>query len=251
MMERPGALLQDLLEAICERFEEKKTAWEVFAEEEEEPSMIRLSCHRHREHIMGSKGFQLLELAEGMMGTCLQQITGFRSNAESFYEEGYIYGFNEALLERLSRQTQEICNVSFGLKAVLSAPRKGLIATLLQRAESVLVSNVDVRGFDEEDWSWLAKLLQHHSKDIFLNVRVNKETVGKANLEDLKIVLDATYEEAGRFQIMRGQRLYEDCWNFCEEDEYFLCPNPIHPGWECGWKRLQEIWSGERQGVSD
>ena len=77
---------------------------------------------------MGSKGFQLLELAEGMMGTCLQQITGFRSNAESFYEEGYIYRFNDALLERLSRQTQEIGNVSFGLKAVLSAPRKGPLA---------------------------------------------------------------------------------------------------------------------------
>ena len=138
------------------------------------------------------------------------------------------------MLARLSRQTQEIGNVSFGPKAVLSAPRKGLIATLLQRAESVLVWNVDLRGFDEEDWLWLAKLVQYHSKEIFLNVIVNKETLGRANLEDLKIV---------SFQIFGGHTLYVDCRNFCEECEYGKC--------ECGWKRLQEIWRGERPGLRD
>ena len=249
MMERPGVLIQDLLEAICEKFEEKETAWKALKKDWgtingtiktiKGLSMIRLNCGRHHWHIMRSEGFQLLELAEAMMGTCLQQITGFQTNNELFYEEG----LGQALLARLSRQTQEIGNVSFGPKAVLSAPRKGLIATLLQRAESVLVWNVDLRGFDEEDWFWLAKLVQYHSKEIFLNVIVNKETLGQANLEDLKIVWDATYEEAGSFQIFGGQTLYEDCRNFCEECEYGKC--------ECGWKRLQEIWRGERPGLRD
>ena len=113
--------------------------------------------------------------------------------------------------------------------------------TLLQRAKSSNLQMIDLRGFDEEDWCWFAKIVQHHSKvgKIFDLATIDEETLGRANLEDLKIVWEAIYEEGGRFEIMEeDDGTVEICMRICEED---VCPNVndnIHHPKECGWKTI-------------
>ena len=225
MMERPEALLQDLLDAICEEFElfndgEIWETYEIFevAEQEMWPSIVFLSCPRHQRHVMRPKGFQLLELAEGMMGTCLQEITGFGSQGEHFDDQS-TQRLDQVLLARLSRQTQEIGIVN--LHTFAPSPRKGLFAALLQRAESLDLQLIDLRAFDEENWSWFAKIVQHHTKEeeIFRYVTVDKETLGKANIEHLKTVWEAIYEDTGLFEITEGEdvRVLEESKKICED----------------------------------
>ena len=57
-------LLQELLDTICERFQDPVN--DYFG--------MTVSCSRHPDHHNVDEGFQLLELAEGMMGTSQQQI---------------------------------------------------------------------------------------------------------------------------------------------------------------------------------
>ena len=169
---------------------------------------------------MTPKGFQLLELAEGMMGTCLQEITEFGSQGEHFDDQS-TQRLDEVLLARLSRQTQEIGFVYSLHTFVLSTRNLGLFAALLQRAESVDLPIIDLRDFDEEDWSWFAKIVQHHTKEeeIFRYVTVDKETLGKANIEHLKTVWEAIYEDTGLFEITEGEdvRVLEESKKICED----------------------------------
>ena len=77
MMQSPESLLQDLLDAIVDIFDDADEE-EVELLELEEAYLLSLTCRHHLEHdIYHQEAFGLLELAEGMMGTCLQQIRTF------------------------------------------------------------------------------------------------------------------------------------------------------------------------------
>ena len=66
-----------------------------------------------------------------------------------------------------------------------------------------------------------AKIVQHHTKEeeIFRYVTVDKETLGKANIEHLKTVWEAIYEDTGLFEITEGEdvRVLEESKKICED----------------------------------
>ena len=245
-LESPEPLLQDLLDFICEKFETVA---------DDGSGAIKLSCSHHHEtseqtwhviilqhvHIVNKQGFQLLELVEGMMGTCLQSVTEF-SLPDHLGEGGSV----EAVIARLQRQkTQQIQKMK--LRALSLSSRHCPNAVLLQKSKTFTADFISLTDFDAEDWSWFTQLLhQKKMRDGALSIEhmaCDSKDIVKAKLEDLKKVWEAI----------------DDCLSICypgQEDFYRTCgEDGVHVGdfcpfrdepdadmTECGWRRLQEIW---------
>ena len=112
-------LLQELLDTICERFQNPSNDY----------FNMEMSCSRHPDHHdVDQEGFLLLELAEGMMGTSLQEI---RTMHFDNLEENSDEAFELALSARLARQTEQLDRV--GLLEAVILSNQGLNATILQK----------------------------------------------------------------------------------------------------------------------
>ena len=185
-LESPEPLLQDLLDFICETFE---------TDDDDESGAVKLSCSRHILHKVNKQGFQLLELAEGKMGTCLQSVTEFslRDHFDEGYEEA-VEGSVEAVIARVQRQKpQQIQKVK--LRAHVLSSRHCPNAVLLQKSKTFEAYYISLTDFDAEDWSWFAQLVQQKKKrDGALSIEwiaCDSEDIVKAKLEDLKKVWEA------------------------------------------------------------
>ena len=179
-LESPEPLLQDLLDFICETFE---------TDDDDESGAVKLSCSRHILHKVNKQGFQLLELVEGKMGTCLQCVIRFSDNEVLTYHSNEQSVFVEALLARVQRQkTQQIWKVE--VNEVSLSSRHCLNATLLRMSETFETENLDLTDFDAEDWSWFAQLVQQKKiRDGDLSIEhmtCDSKDIVKAKIEDLK-----------------------------------------------------------------
>ena len=102
-------LLQELLDTICRRFKSPDRRY----------INIKMSCSRHPDdHNVHPDGFQLLELVEGMMDTCVQQIRTLDMEAIGENSEKV---FELALSARLARQTEQLRSVGLNEAIILSS----------------------------------------------------------------------------------------------------------------------------------
>ena len=243
-LESPEPLLEDLLDFICETFE---------TDADDESGAVKLSCSRHILHKVNKQGFQLLELVEGKMGTCLQCVIRFSDNEVVTYHSNEQSVFVEALLARVQRQkTQQIWKVE--VNEVSLSSRHCLNATLLRMSETFETENLDLTDFDAEDWSWFAQLVQQKKiRDGDLSIEhmtCDSKDIVKAKIEDLKKVWEAiddclsicypddVYKNISRTCGDNGVHFDEDC-PFRDEPDADLT--------ECGWRRLQEALRVEQE----
>ena len=241
MLKFPELLLPELLDMICDRFQNHDMS--VFN--------ITMSCSRHIDHVVNREGFQLLEVAEGMMGTSVQQI---KSIMDHFLDEDLDEVFELALSARLSRQTELVHYVALLEAEILS--NQGLTATLLQKTLKWDIPEILIRdlGEDGQGWSWFAKGMQcQPSKKVKQIIDVSKQVIIKAKKDDLKTVWDATCEyghwETGTGSIWADLTILErDCSGSCRDvTEPEVCRYRDKRDKEgkivdCGWERLEEIW---------
>ena len=244
-LESPEPLLQDLLDFICETFE---------TDDDDESGAVKLSCSRHILHKVNKQGFQLLELAEGKMGTCLQSVTEFSLQVD--FDEGYeeaVEGSVEAVIARVQRQKpQQIQKVK--LRAHVLSSRHCPNAVLLQKSKTFEAYYISVTDFDAEDWSWFAQLVQQKKiRDGALSIEwiaCDSEDIVKAKIEDLKKVWEAV---DNCLSIFHEEEEGEDFYRDCGEDGVHVddsCPFRDEADadmTECGWRRLQEIWREEQE----
>ena len=108
MLQSPESLLQDLLDAIVDIFDDAdEEAVELL--ELEEAYLLSLTCRHHLVHdIWHEEAFGLLELAEGMMGTCLQPKRTFSADTTTDLDHWPRDIFKQAVASRLARQTELI-----------------------------------------------------------------------------------------------------------------------------------------------
>ena len=198
MLENPELLLQDVLHVICEIYKDSKEEAEVI-----------LSCTCNCEHRIEYVGFQILEAAEAKMGTSLQNVIecSFDDYTRTIF--GSFETFTDdpdnephhALVARLSRQTQQIHSLK--IERFDLASRSGPNAILLQKCQTFQAEEFYIKDFDEEDWSWLANLLQEKGQIYLNSISMAKEIIVKAKKEDLKTVWDCGWP-----------------WKFVKEKEY-------------------------------
>ena len=199
MLESPELLLQDVLHVICEIYKDSKEEAEVI-----------LSCTCLCEHKIEFVGFQILEVAEEKMGTSLQNViecsldkTLMRAIFGSFetFTDVPDNELHHALVARLSRQTQQIHSLK--IERFDLASRNGPNAILLQKCQTFQAEELYLKDLDEEDWSWLANLLQEKGQIYLNSISMAKEIIVKAKKEDLKTVWDCGWP-----------------WKFVKEKEY-------------------------------
>lgn len=281
MMQSPESLLQDLLEVIDEIFDDADEE-EVELLELEEAYLLSLTCRHHLVHnIYHEEAFGLLELAEGMMGTCLQQIRTFSADTTTDLDDWPRDIFKQAVASRLARQTELIRDVN--VECIFMSSRHCLGATLLQKAQILRTKTISLGDFDQKDWAWFADQSQQIIKQLEEEntledlpsasslceiIIVGEETIGKAKLRELKTVWEAIDKEEGYMETAagvcteRGQFLRSSkntIWRTCIHDDdengelngWNPCPyqNDVYANVEeCGWRRLQEIWrKGQKQ----
>ena len=154
---------------------------------------MEMSCSRHPDHHdVDQEGFLLLELAEGMMGTSLQQI---RTMHFDDLEENSDEAFELALSARLARQTEQLHRA--GLVEVVISSNQGLNATILQKTLDWNVEEISIGDFGEDGqgWSWFAKGMQRSRTKYVDRINVSKQVIMKAKKEDLKTAWEATSED--------------------------------------------------------
>merc|ERR1719370_497268 len=84
---------------------------------------------------------------------------------------------HHALVARLSRQTQQIRNLK--IERFDLASRNGPNAILLQKCQTFQAEELYLKDLDEEDWSWLAKLLQEKEELYFDSISMARENIAK------------------------------------------------------------------------
>ena len=186
-------LLQELLDTICERFKNIPSTDDCFA--------MEMSCSRHPDHHeVEREGFLLLELAEGMMGTSLQQIWSIDDES---LEDHSDEAFELALSARLARQTEQLDRV--GLFEAVIQSNHGLNATILKKTQDWGMEVITIGDFGEDGqgWSWFAKGMQQSRTKRVHRINVSKQVIMKAKKEDLKTVWDATSED-GEWDTVTG-----------------------------------------------
>ena len=230
MVEDPEPLLQELLDTICE----------IFPNEPGVVISITVSCSRHPHHVVCSDGIQLLELAEGMMGTTMQHIKELTVDGIDDESDG---NFEQALAARLSRQTEELELVEMTLGSAFISANGGVNAMLLQKSETWGLFDICFLSgdFEEESWNWLVTGMQRNKNQI-MEIHINKSVIAKAKIEDLKAVWEATHEEFGRWNIC--SEVHEN-WGFAANEDYECLKRQEEEDFEgedSGWRRIEEIW---------
>ena len=243
MMEDAEPLLQELLEVICLKFEKDFGIDEL---------CITMSCKLHADdHDVAPDGFQLLELAEGMMGTNVQQVESIRDYGDYDDSSDILVQFVQAMAARLSRPTEKPVFGDTGSVHMRSAT--GLYAFLLQNTETwdwikSIIFNFK-EDFKEESWTWFVKGMQRNEEKIE-DLWLKKKFMTKAKKEDLKAVWDAMSND-GRWVLSEGRWLThhpleerEIVWrdDIEERDGQIL---------DFGWMRIEEIWDMERNEEED
>ena len=243
LMEDAEPLLQELLEAICQKFEKENRFGDL---------SITMSCKLHADdHVVISDGFQLLELAEGMMGTNVQQVESIRDYGDYDDSSDILVQFVQAMAARLSRQTEKPDLVDMICVDMMSPT--GLYAFLLQNTETwdwikSIIFNFK-EDFKEESWTWFVKGMQRNEEKIE-DLWLKKKFMTKAKKEDLKAVWDAMSND-GRWVLSEGRWLThhpleerEIVWrdDIEERDGQIL---------DFGWMRIEEIWDMERNEEED
>ena len=235
MMESPEDLLQDLLDTICER-----TPF-PFNEEVK----ITISCNRHLvDHVVQAEGFELLEVAEGLMGTALQQIKEINYDID-YIDDDWFEGYKLAVKARLQRQVDQLQFVS--MFSISISSNDGFSATILQNTKWDIEQYVLIADdFGEEGWSWFAKS-KEQNKDTANLLYLDDGIILKAKKEDLKAVWEATDPEFGEWQLVKGpvfsgegrlDRGLEEilCRSWREEEE------EGGKMVDLGWRRIEELW---------
>ena len=254
MLESPELLLLDVLHVICEIYEDSKEEAEVI-----------LSCTCLCEHRIEFIGFQILEVAEEKMGTSLQNVIecSFDDYTRTIFGSFGTFTddpdneLHHALVARLSRQTQQIHSLK--IERFDLASRNGPNAILLQKCQTFQAEEFYIKDFDEEDWSWLAKLLQEKGQIYLNSISMAKEIIVKAKKEDLKTVWDCGWpwkfvkEKEYEYSFFGGMYLQLDEYfgpETCEahgEDWNgdYDCPyqNEVDADPEdCSWRMIQDMW---------
>ena len=254
MLESPELLLLDVLHVICE----------IYKDDKEEAEVI-LSCTCLCEHRIEFVGFQILEVAEEKMGTSLQNVIECsfddytRTTFGSFktFTDDPDNELHHALVARLSRQTQQIRSLK--IERFDLASRSGPNAILLQKCQTFQAEEFYVKDLDEEDWSWLANLLQEKGQIYLSSISMAKENIVKAKKEDLKTVWDCGWP----WKFVK-EKEYEPLYfggMYLRLDEYFGpetceahgedwngdydCPyqNEVDADPEdCSWRMIQDMW---------
>ena len=254
MLESPELLLLDVLHVICEIYEDSKEEAEVI-----------LSCTCLCEHRIEFVGFQILEVAEAKMGTSLQNVIecSFDDYTRTIFGSFETFTddpdneLHHALVARLSRQTQQIRSLK--IERFDLASRSGPNAILLQKCQTFQAEELYLKDLDEEDWSWLANLLQEKGQIYLSSISMAKEIIVKAKKEDLKTVWDCGWP----WKFVK-EKEYEHSYfggMYLQLDEYFGpetceahgedwngdydCPyqNEVDADPEdCSWRMIQDMW---------
>ena len=227
LMKNPEHLLLDLLHSICER--------NCGVDKMKMDIIVTLSCAFHTDHIVDRETFELLEVAEGNMGTSMQQIKEISLHVPDACAIGQI-GDNilGEMSARLHRQVEPLQMVKTDS---ISVDNQSFSASMLGNTMRWNIMIMDLKGsLGEEGWTWIAKGKQKN-RDMANLIKVDKECIKKAKKEDLKALWDATDSDEGEWQIYINDPEYPEerlPKNWTEE---------VHgKTLECGWKRLEEIW---------
>ena len=185
MFNDPEPLLHDLLEHICQMFQDSGEMYNT--------KNVTLSCPCHLgAHQVDMEEFLLLEQAEGMLGTSLQTLSDLdyvAFNENNYSTDFYHNSFINALNDRIVRQKAPLRSMNI-YKAILLADI-GITATILKDTPKWSIIQILLqRDFGEEGWAWLADGLKRDCsiEMIFLS----KEVIARAKRSDLRAVWEAT-----------------------------------------------------------
>ena len=166
-----------------------------FEEEEEEDlfNSIRLNCRRHEKgHLLCVKNFELLELAESMLGTSLQRMVHLHLDdyvRPSIRRSDYADDL-QLLLQRINRQNESLPVLSTKFVVLAGTIENRKFITLLKHTSQWDICRIVLRGdFGKEDWSKLAEAMNYMKKNENLRVAVvkmSREVMLRGSNEDLQ-----------------------------------------------------------------